>query len=55
MQTTPCTSETATPATMAASRPSQGLPVKWVTVAAVKAPASSSASRAMLITPERSE
>src|SRR5947209_5694603 len=48
-------SATAMPAATAARRPTQGLPAKWVTTAAVKAPASISPSKAMLITPERSE
>ncbi len=40
---------------MAPSNPSHGLPVAYVTAAAVNAPASIIPSSAMLITPERSE
>src|SRR5689334_19097030 len=55
MVATAWTEATAAPAAIAAAIPSHGLWTKWVTVAAVKAPASMSPSSAMLITPARSE
>src|SRR5262245_8043585 len=46
---------TITPAVIAAIIPIQGLPVKYVTAAAVKAPANIIPSSAILMTPLRSE
>jgi|GEM_PF-7056517 len=49
-----CTSEMAAPVTKAATTPSHGLPVAWVTEKPMKAPISISPSRPRFCTPDLS-